>query len=121
MFGVGSLEIVLILAIALIVLGPDRLPQAMGTVGRWIRELRRLTGEFRKEFDRSKIQVYIKQNDEWIIGGIKKVYDITFNGIAGESFECYNIKEAEEYLEQNWEEITENLRWDIETDIEEGE
>ena len=51
MFGVGSLEIVLILAIALIVLGPDRLPQAMGTVGRWIRELRRLTGEFRKEFD----------------------------------------------------------------------
>ena len=51
MFGVGSLEIVLILAIALIVLGPDRLPQAMGTVGRWVRELRRLTGEFRKEFD----------------------------------------------------------------------
>ena len=51
MFGVGSFEIVLILAIALIVLGPDRLPQAMGTVGRWVRELRRLTGEFRQEFD----------------------------------------------------------------------
>ncbi len=51
MFGVGTFEIVLVLAIALIVLGPDRLPQAMGTVGRWVRELRRLTGEFRKEFD----------------------------------------------------------------------
>lgn len=51
MFGVGMFEIVLVLAIALIVLGPDRLPQAMGTVGRWVRELRRLTGEFRKEFD----------------------------------------------------------------------
>ena len=51
MFGVGTFEIVLILAIALIILGPDRLPQAMGTVGRWVRELRRLTGEFRKEFD----------------------------------------------------------------------
>ena len=49
------------------------------------------------------------------------VYDITFNGIAGESFEFYNMKEAEEYLGQNWEEITENLMWDIETDIEEEE
>lgn len=77
--------------------------------------------DFRKEFDKSKIQVYIKQNDEWIIGGIKKVYDITFNGIAGESFEFYNMKEAEEYLGQNWEEITENLMWDIESTIEEGE
>lgn len=51
MFGVGTFEIVLVLAIALIVLGPDRLPQAMGTLGRWVRELRRLTGEFRQEFD----------------------------------------------------------------------
>ncbi len=51
MFGIGTFEIVLVLAIALIILGPDRLPQAMGTVGRWVRELRRLTGEFRQEFD----------------------------------------------------------------------
>ena len=51
MFGIGTLEIVLIFAIALIILGPDRLPKAMGTVGKWVRELRRLTGEFRQEFD----------------------------------------------------------------------
>jgi sec-independent protein translocase protein TatB len=51
MFGIGTFEIVLVFAIALIILGPDRLPQAMGTVGRWVRELRRLTGEFRQEFD----------------------------------------------------------------------
>jgi hypothetical protein len=77
--------------------------------------------DFRKEFDKSKIQVYIKQNDEWKIDGIKKVYDITFNGIAGESFEFYNINEAEEFVEANWVELTKNLMWDIESTIEEGE
>ena len=51
MFGIGTFEIVLVFAIALIILGPDRLPKAMGTVGKWVRELRRLTGEFRQEFD----------------------------------------------------------------------
>ena len=35
----------------MIILGPDRLPRAMGTVGSWVRELRRLTREFRAEFD----------------------------------------------------------------------
>jgi hypothetical protein len=27
--------------------------------------------DFRKKFDKSKIQVYIKQNDEWTIGTLK--------------------------------------------------
>ena len=51
MFGIGAFELFAILVIAMIILGPDRLPKAMGTVGRWIRELRRLTREFRAEFD----------------------------------------------------------------------
>lgn len=41
MFGqVGTLEIVVVLVIALIVLGPKRLPEAARSVGRGIRELR---------------------------------------------------------------------------------
>ena len=51
MFGIGAFELFAILVIAMIILGPERLPRAMGTVGRWIRELRRLTREFRAEFD----------------------------------------------------------------------
>ncbi len=51
MFGIGAFELFAILVIAMIILGPDRLPRAMGTVGGWVRELRRLTREFRAEFD----------------------------------------------------------------------
>ena len=71
--------------------------------------------EFRKEFDKSKIQVYIKQNDEWII----KTYKVYFFGGSIELFKGYNIKEVEEHLEENWKEITNNLSWNIETEINE--
>ena len=51
MFGVGVTEFLFILAIAMIVLGPDRLPEAMGRVGRMVRKLRGWANEFRAEFD----------------------------------------------------------------------
>ncbi len=50
MFGVGFEEFILVIMVALIVLGPERLPIAMRTVGRWVRQLRDMSREFRKEF-----------------------------------------------------------------------
>jgi sec-independent protein translocase protein TatA len=38
--GIGPMEIVLVLAIALIVLGPKKLPEAARSVGRGLREFR---------------------------------------------------------------------------------
>ena len=51
MFGVGITEFLFILAIAMIVLGPDRLPEAMGQLGRMVRKVRGWAYEFRAEFD----------------------------------------------------------------------
>lgn len=51
MFGVGAFEFVLVLLIAMIVLGPDRIPVAMRTLGTWVRQLRKLAADFRQEFD----------------------------------------------------------------------
>tara|TARA_B100001123_G_scaffold253743_1_gene283171 strand:- start:6225 stop:7283 length:1059 start_codon:yes stop_codon:yes gene_type:complete len=51
MFGVGAFEFVLVLLIAMIVLGPDRIPVAMRTLGRWVRQLRKVAADFRQEFD----------------------------------------------------------------------
>lgn len=51
MFGVGITEFMFILAIAMIVLGPDRLPEAMGQLGRMVRKVRAWAYEFRAEFD----------------------------------------------------------------------
>ncbi len=49
MGSVGAPEILVILVLALIVLGPDRLPQAARTLGRWVGEVRRFTGSLQSE------------------------------------------------------------------------
>lgn len=54
MFGIGYQELVLIMAVALVIFGPSKLPEMAGQVGRWVRDFRRmsadLTGEFEKTF-----------------------------------------------------------------------
>ncbi len=44
-FGVGVPEMVIIAVIALIFLGPERLPEVARTVGGWVRQVRDLTSE----------------------------------------------------------------------------
>ena len=50
MFGVGPEELVLILIIALIVLGPERMPKVARDLGRVVGELRRTSDQLREEF-----------------------------------------------------------------------
>jgi sec-independent protein translocase protein TatB len=49
MFNVGGGELLVIMLIALIVLGPQRLPAAIRTVGRVMGELRRISSGFQQE------------------------------------------------------------------------
>ncbi|HXG42832.1 MAG TPA: Sec-independent protein translocase protein TatB [Dehalococcoidia bacterium] len=53
-FGIGPLELLLVAVVALLVLGPQRLPEAAVQLARFIRTLRRyaasMTAEFRQEF-----------------------------------------------------------------------
>ncbi len=49
MFNVGGGELLVIVVIALIVLGPQRLPEAMRTMGRVIGEVRRISSGFQQE------------------------------------------------------------------------
>jgi sec-independent protein translocase protein TatB len=53
MFGVGTGELLLIMVVALVVLGPDKLPTAARTAGRWMAEFRRISGGFQNEFRRA--------------------------------------------------------------------
>src|SRR3954451_1184750 len=50
MFNVGAGEIMVILLIALIVLGPEKLPDAARKVGNVMGELRRMSTGFQQEF-----------------------------------------------------------------------
>ena len=49
MFGLGTAELLIILFIALVVLGPKELPKVARTLGRGIRELQRAKDDIKKE------------------------------------------------------------------------
>jgi Tat protein translocase TatB subunit len=50
MFGIGIPELMLILVIALIVLGPERMPRVARDLGKVVGDLRRTSDELREEF-----------------------------------------------------------------------
>ena len=47
MFGIGMTEIIVILVIALIVIGPEKLPELAKTLGKGMAEFKRATDDFR--------------------------------------------------------------------------
>jgi TatA/E family protein of Tat protein translocase len=52
MFGIGMPELILILGIALIVLGPKKLPEIARALGKGMAEFRRATDELKDELTR---------------------------------------------------------------------
>ncbi len=51
MFGIGTWELIVILLLALIILGPDKLPSVARTVGRTLTSLRKTADEVKREID----------------------------------------------------------------------
>jgi sec-independent protein translocase protein TatA len=59
-FNIGPLELIIILVLALIVFGPQRLPEIGRTVGKSLREVRKASSELRQEFE-----VDLDDDDMW--------------------------------------------------------
>jgi len=51
MFGVDFSEVVLIFGLALVVLGPQRLPKVAATIGRWVGRARSMARQFREQLE----------------------------------------------------------------------
>lgn len=51
MFGVGALELMVILILAVLVVGPDRLPQVAADLAQWIRRARVYANHLSKDFN----------------------------------------------------------------------
>lgn len=51
MFGIGTSELLVIVAIALIILGPKKLPELARSLGRTLGELRKTTDELKTSID----------------------------------------------------------------------
>lgn len=50
MFGIGTGELLVLLVLALLVLGPDRMPKMARDIGRTVGDLRRTSDDLRREF-----------------------------------------------------------------------
>lgn len=61
MFDIGFSELLVCAVIALVVLGPERLPEAARTLGRWVGKARRFTAEITSEFERQLDAKDLKQ------------------------------------------------------------
>jgi TatA/E family protein of Tat protein translocase len=72
--GMGPMEILLIVVLALIVFGPAKLPEIMGQVGKAIADFRRATSELSDEFNRT-IQAEIQET--------KSVVEDTKSAVTG--------------------------------------
>ena len=62
MFNVGAGELILIVVVALLVLGPQRLPEFARAIGKFVREFRRQTDEVRTVVERE----FYKMDQEFI-------------------------------------------------------
>ncbi|MEW9854422.1 Sec-independent protein translocase protein TatB [Novosphingobium sp. M1R2S20] len=51
MFDIGASELLMIVIIAVVVIGPKDMPMALRTAGRWIGKMRRISGHFRSGID----------------------------------------------------------------------
>ena len=56
LFGIGPLEFILILILALIVLGPERLPEVARQITKTVRDLRRMSEELSKELGQFSLE-----------------------------------------------------------------
>jgi TatA/E family protein of Tat protein translocase len=76
--GMGPLELLLIVVLALIVFGPAKLPEIMGQVGKAINDFRRATSELSDEFNRT-IQAELQETRSVIDEAKSAVSDVHAN------------------------------------------
>ncbi len=51
MFDIGAAELLVIVIVAILVIGPSEMPRAMRTAGRWIGQVRKVSSHFRSGID----------------------------------------------------------------------
>ncbi len=51
MFEIGWTELLVIAVVAIVVIGPKDLPRAMRTVGQWTTKVKRMAGDFQRQFN----------------------------------------------------------------------
>jgi sec-independent protein translocase protein TatB len=64
MFEVGFSELLLIMGLALLVLGPEKLPKVVGEIGRWMGRARAMARQFREQLEIEAQETARRQNQQ---------------------------------------------------------
>ena len=64
MFDIGASELLVIVIVAILVIGPKDMPKALRHAGRWIGKLRRMSNHFRAGLDEVVRQAEIEEMEE---------------------------------------------------------
>lgn len=76
MFDIGFLELLICAVIALLILGPERLPTAARAAGRWVGSARRMVSQFTSELDKQlkadELKKELKKAGDVGVGDVEK-------------------------------------------------
>jgi sec-independent protein translocase protein TatB len=89
MFGIGMPELIIILAVALIVIGPKKLPDLAKTLGRALREFKQATNDFKES-------IYLDDEIKDVKNTLKNVKNDTTASVSKILEEGQNSKESSE-------------------------
>ncbi len=79
MFGIGMPEMLVILALALIVIGPKKLPDLAKSLGRAMREFKKATNEFKESIQLEGELSEVKETFNNISDEVKDAVDLNLN------------------------------------------
>ena len=79
MFGIGMPELILILAVALIVLGPKKLPDLAKSLGRALREFKKATTELKESIDVDNELTGVKKAFDEMNDDIREAVDVNID------------------------------------------
>ena len=106
MLDIGWPELMVILIVAVIVIGPKDLPKAMYTVGKWVRAARRMTGQVQRQFDDAMREAELDEIRQGLKkatpGNIKKQIEKTIDptGTLTKATDLGSGKSVKQYLKQ---------------------
>ena len=86
MFGIGMPELIIILAVALIVIGPKKLPDLAKSLGRALREFKQATNDFKES-------IYLDDEIKDLKNTVKNVKDDTHTSVSRILEEGQDLKE----------------------------
>ena len=127
MFDIGFWELTMIAVIALLVIGPDKLPGVARTAGKWVGRARRFVGDVKTDIDRELKQEELRKAiaDDVGLDEIKEIMNTDDFRIDAEEIEPnYQVKaipsESDEFddEEESYDSQLDDDDYDIENDEE---